>query len=256
MYSIGICDDCQEDIRKIKQCIMSADTAADELLFYEYLSGKEMLEDNVREHDLVFVDMQMPELDGIKTAISLRKKNDNVIIVFCSGYMQPTADNFKARPFRYLIKQSPEETLHNDISECLMEMRRTARIPYLDAQHNGQIVRVRVDQIIYAAIHNKKTKLRITNEEAEVLKLNRENEKDMTEIMCNKRLHEIKDEIERYGFEYAHHSYIVNFKYIIRKEKNVLKLVDDMELNCSRSKDPIFSKHFETYLIHRNITQS
>ncbi len=255
MYSIGICDDSQEDIRKIKNCVTSVDSAADELLFYEYSSGTELLADHTRQHDMVFIDMQMPELDGIQTAISLRKNNDNVIIVFCSGYMQPTADNFKARPFRYLIKQLPDETLYHDIRECLDEMRRSARIPYLDAQHNGQIVRVRIDQIIYAAIHNKKTKLRITKDEAELLKLERENEKDLTEIICNKRLHEIKEEIECYGFEYAHHSYIVNFKYIIRKEKNILKLVDDMELNCSRSKDPVFSRHFEDYLIHRNIIQ-
>lgn len=254
MYSIGICDDSREDIRKIKNLILTVDDATDELLFYEYHSGIELLEDNIRKHNLVFIDMQMPEMDGIQTAISLRNKNENVIIVFCSGYLQPTVDNFKARPFRYLIKQSPEETLHIDIRESLDEMRRTARIPYLDAQHNGQIVRVRVDQIIYAAIHNKKTKLRITKEEAELLKLNRENEKDLTEIICSKRLHDIKTEIESYGFEYAHHSYVVNFKYIIRKEKNILKLVDDMELNCSRSKDPVFSKHFEEYLIHRNIT--
>ncbi len=250
MYKIGICDDCQEDIERMRQIILSNWKSSDKVIIYEYLSGKELLKDADKEHNLIFIDMQMPQTNGIQTALELRRQRSDVIIVFCSGLMQPTPENFKVQPFRYLEKQLPKQDMQKEIQVILHEMERKASIPYLIAQYDGKTVRVRVDQIIYASIHNKATKLFITKEEAERLKLVGEKDNNKIEVICNKRLAEVWTEINRFGFGYAHNSYIVNFKYIVRKDKYVIKLENNVELNCSRSREPVFSKQFEAYLTH------
>ena len=68
MCKIAICDDDKEYREKIKTVIKTEGIlSSNEIRFYEYESGKELLEDADILHDQIFMDMRMPGLDGNKT---------------------------------------------------------------------------------------------------------------------------------------------------------------------------------------------
>ena len=56
------------------------------------------------------------------------------------------------------------------------------------------------------------------------------------------------EELKNQSFEYAHNSYIVNFKAIIGIKNDVITLEDLTTLNISRSKRKIFHSRFADYL--------
>lgn len=61
MCKIAICDDDKEYREKIKTVIETEGIlSSNEIRFYEYESGKELLEDADILHDLIFMDMRMP----------------------------------------------------------------------------------------------------------------------------------------------------------------------------------------------------
>ena len=55
----------------------------------KYYSGEEFIDDLELEFDLVFLDMQMGEIDGITAAIKFRKRNQDAVLVFCTGIQLP-----------------------------------------------------------------------------------------------------------------------------------------------------------------------
>ena len=87
MYKIAICDDDKNYREKIEKVIETEGILPkSEIRFYEYESGKELLKNADILHDLVFMDMRMPGLDGNKSVLKLREYNRAAILVFCSGY--------------------------------------------------------------------------------------------------------------------------------------------------------------------------
>lgn len=76
MYKIAICDDDKNYREKIEKVIETEGILPkSEIRFYEYESGKELLENADILHDLVFMDMRMPGLDGNKSVLKLREYN-------------------------------------------------------------------------------------------------------------------------------------------------------------------------------------
>ena len=92
MYKIAICDDDKNYREKIEKVIETEGILPkSEIRFYEYESGKELLKNADILHDLVFMDMRMPGLDGNKSVLKLREYNRAAILVFCSGYFGSSA---------------------------------------------------------------------------------------------------------------------------------------------------------------------
>lgn len=84
MYKIAICDDDKNYREKIEKVIETEGILPkSEIRFYEYESGKELLKNADILHDLVFMDMRMPGLDGNKSVLKLREYNRAAIL--CSA---------------------------------------------------------------------------------------------------------------------------------------------------------------------------
>lgn len=76
MYKIAICDDDKRYRKTIREIIEHENSLPEnEIRFYEYESGNELLKHTDILHELVFIDIRMPGLDGNQTALKLRNYN-------------------------------------------------------------------------------------------------------------------------------------------------------------------------------------
>ena len=75
---IGICDD-QKEIREILTDKVKKYYPAEDIAVYS--SGEELLAAR-KLPDILFLDVQMPEKDGMETARELRKRDRQMIIIF------------------------------------------------------------------------------------------------------------------------------------------------------------------------------
>ena len=104
--NILICDDCQEDLMALRQNIERFFFNLPDTYDYHIDSfslGTELLKKyNENLYQIVFLDIEMPEINGLEVAKKLRENNNSLFIIFVSSYDQFMKDSFEVQPYQYL----------------------------------------------------------------------------------------------------------------------------------------------------------
>jgi DNA-binding LytR/AlgR family response regulator len=66
---------------------------------------------------MIFLDINMEEIDGIETAREIRKITKNTYIVFVTAFITYALEGYKVDAVRYLLKD--DECLEKAVNECL-----------------------------------------------------------------------------------------------------------------------------------------
>ena len=232
MIRIAICDDEEYYRETIRNVILDRENK-ENVVFYEFESGEEFLQQLWQKYDLVFMDIKMPGIDGNKTAQAFRKINEEAVLIFCTNYSSPTTDSFKVQPYRYIIKDIRNKYLYENIGDILKEVRRKQKNIFLDVLEDGKLTRLVIDEIVYISVAKRGVIIHCY---------------EKPDRFCRRHIKEIYEELKGVGFEHAHNSYIVNLTNIIKLEKNVIVMKNGVALNISRSKKEQFHEAFTNYL--------
>lgn len=65
--------------------------------------------------DLVFLDIEMPDMDGIRLSERIRDIRPRTDIVFVTGYPQFAVDSWAVHPAGYLLKPVTREALQEEV---------------------------------------------------------------------------------------------------------------------------------------------
>lgn len=212
MYKIAICDDDKNYREKIEKVIETEGILPkSEIRFYEYESGKELLENADILHDLVFMDMRMPGLDGNKSVLKLREYNRAAILVFCSGYFEPTPDSINiGQPFRYIMKDLHDRSLKREIPAILSKVKLHCGDYSVTVTSAGRVIRIYTEDILYICLAKRGCSIYVARQG------------EIDEMHCKESLGDLYERLAGRGFEYAHNSYIVNLAKVEGLEKNML----------------------------------
>ena len=152
MYKIAICDDDKRYRKTIREIVEHENSLPEnEIRFYEYESGNELLKHTDILHELVFIDIRMPGLDGNQTALKLRNYNKDAVLIFYSSYFEPTVDSINfGQPFRYIMKDLHDTSLRREIAAIMTEVKRRFLNDYaVTVTSAGKIIRIHTFGLIY-----------------------------------------------------------------------------------------------------------
>ena len=77
----------------------------------QFTSGEALL-NNKEEKDIVFLDVEMPGLNGIYVGNTLRKRYPNILIFIVTSFMEYLDDAMRFHVFRYLSKPIDRQRLY------------------------------------------------------------------------------------------------------------------------------------------------
>lgn len=114
MLRIALCDDeaaARETLFIQLAKFLDEET---EQIVYEFSSGSSAvrwLKKHPGEIDLLFLDVEMPEMNGMETASAIREFDENLLIVFVTGYADYVFDGYRVGAMDYLMKPAGGELL-------------------------------------------------------------------------------------------------------------------------------------------------
>ncbi len=193
-----------------------------------FINGKSFLQ-IVNEYDMVFLDYDLPDINGMEIARSIRANDGRIMIVFLTAFAEHVYDSFEVDAFRYLLKPVDKIKIYETLDKFLdiYNHKRKISIPT-----NTAHVSVDADEVIYIEAAKKHTKVKTTG----------------NEYIANKAISVYQTEIANPHFFRTHRGYIVNMRYISSVEKNTITLTNgEIVLLSSKCRDE-FNKSYMNYL--------
>lgn len=224
MFRIAVCDDeayfRNQEKKLIEQYMRNRGWDCQAEL---YASGKKLLERAYTDlpYDVIFLDINMEEMDGLQTAEKIRGLSESVCIVFVTAYITYAPEGYKVGAVRYLLKE--ETGLENALKECLDTI--TERLNKEEAVcefefRNGK-KKIPTDAILYVESRLHKVIFFVR-------------EDGVKEYSRYDRLDAVEEELRQYGFCRVHQSFLVNMKYAKSVERYKVTLENGTEVGISK----------------------
>lgn len=211
--TIAICDDEKEMRELLKNKIETACPEADIVL---YPTGKELLASKEKS-DLLFLDIQMPGLNGMEVARKLRETNQKIILIFVTALEEYVFEAFDVDAFHYLVKPFSDVKFHKVLQKAVRQYQELCQLPQkqpLNEEENfilvktrGVSTRVLLKDIIYAEVYNRKIVLHTKQGEIEYYG----------------KMSSLEEQLGEDFFR-VHRAYLVHLKYVEKYGSTVVVL--------------------------------
>lgn len=238
VYHAAVVEDDPSMLQYIRQTLADAFAVHKvSMEFDTFPSGDRFLE-MIHDHyhyDLVFLDIEMPGINGIEVCRRIRQINPDSLVVFISGKEELVFQTFEVQPFRFIRKNQYLSQLPALTAACMERLQKSARqIIRFREPHSGDLYSFHVDKIRYVEALGKSCKI-VTDNESIVVK-----GKFMT----------LEELLRDYAFVKPHRSYLVNCNYIYCIGRQSLKLTDQTEIPISRNKSEQIKQQFLEYTMY------
>ena len=126
---IAICDDEKKDISKLQKYISQYNIKTDNnIMVSTYNSASKLLLDyNNFSFDVVLLDIEMPNINGLDIARQLRDVDDDLFIVFTTSYPEYMHESFEIQTFQFLIKPISQMALFNLFNNIIKKINRNSK---------------------------------------------------------------------------------------------------------------------------------
>lgn len=216
-YKIAICDDSDADTQYVLDMVNRWAVSSDYTLqINTFHSAESFLFHYSKESDfdILLLDIEMGDMDGVEMAKKIRKDNDTIQIIFITGYSDYILEGYEVAALHYLIKPVKEEKLSAVLNRAVDKLTKNEKTLHFET--NGEMIRVPIYQIRYADVYGNYVTIHANSD-----------------ITVKMTLGELEKQLDE-RFYRAGRSVIFNLTQISRVTKTEVKLNDGTSVNIPR----------------------
>ena len=216
--TITICDDNEAQITELRRLLDEwSENRPFALTIDEYISAESFLFSYPdKPCDILLLDIEMKEINGMELAKKLRSEGDKLPIVFITGYADYMSEGYEVEALHYLLKPVNKEKLFNVLDRYIK--RHTSKKDEILLQYEDKSLHVSADEIAYIEAVGKKSCVHFA---------------DGKTLLCDKGLGELNKTLTK-NFTLCHRSFAVNLRFIRSIAKEEITLDNGEKIPVSR----------------------
>lgn len=196
----------------------------------EYGDGMEIIEDYRPCYHVIFLDIEMPMLDGMKAARMIREKDPQVVIVFITNVARYAVKGYEVGALDFILKPLKYEAFAAKMSRIVRMADKPSEKSIVVSARSG-MYRIPVSQLIYVEVVGHQVFYHTTEQE----------------IRVSGSLKEAEEMLLKNGFEKCNSCYLVNLRHVKGIRDNYV-LVGNEQLQVSRARKKGFMQAVADYI--------
>ena len=224
---IAVCDDEEKFQIPIRDMILKFYNSLD-VVVDTFSDGRKLLERyDANPYDVLFLDIEMPAMDGITLAKKLRERSEDVFLVFLTGHVEYALEGYEVNALRYLTKPVKEDKLREVLKHV---MEKSTCKHQLMLKSDGEDLRLNVSDIQYFEAQNQYVMV-YTTQSSHLVRAN---------------LGDFEEQLKNDGFFRIHRSYLISLAKVKKIVKSDVIMEGGAGLPISRNnikplKDALYS---------------
>lgn len=233
MIKVSICDDDKEFLKKLSEKIKKQlDSCGTECEIRTYADDTIIVE-KIANTDIVFLDIDMPKINGFEIAEGVYK-GDRPLIIFVTMHDELVYSSIKFRPFRFIRKTHIDEELAEAVGAAVRYITDQSASQKLNVPTGDSETAVNINNITYLEVLGHDVLIHLAD--------------GRQPIKSYGTLLSFENQLTDRGFIRTHKSFLVNLKYIYSIDSKDIILDDKTVIPMSRYKSESVKEKWGEYL--------
>ena len=225
----ALCDDDKYVTEEVKKLIL--EHAKENRLTVdidEFESGEKLL-NSEKNYDIIVLDYQLGNTDGLTVARELRKRNVLSCIIFLTSYPHFMIDAFEVNTFRFLLKPIDKSKLFKALDDYIRIVDANYPITLLQ---NKKLEKINSNEICFIEADGKYSNIHLKD----------------TIMHCSKTLSGVAKLLPKYCFVKTHRAFVVNLHYIQSYSSDTVYLSNGESAYLSKNYQKSFQTSYMNFL--------
>lgn len=232
MINVAIVDDCQTDIETLKKALLTLQNDFSvEFNIFQFQSGTSLLLNYESKYDLIFLDIELVNENGIQIARDLRKIDKTVIIIFVTNVAKYAAEGYEVDALDFIVKPVNKSALKLKMSRIISRLHKTKSDTIIIKSIQDEVIKLSIERIMYVEVDDHYVIFHTTDgifKEYQSLK-------------------QIKNQLPEKTFVYCNRGTLVNLSYVKSIKKDMC-LINDESIPISRPQKNNFINAYVEFL--------
>ena len=232
MLLIAVCDDipieCAGIAKQIETILKQSNT---DFMIKKFFGGLELIQSR-ESFDIIFLDIKMPNINGMELAKQIRKQGRQSLIIFITSASEYVFDAFDVEAFQYLLKPIQTDKLKNVLEKATKKMQIDANIDFLMISANRQIQKVFLKDILYIESIGRIAKIHCNNGTLETYE----------------QIGILEDKLSDKFFFRCHKCFLVNLNFVDAFNKTEVRLENGEKIMLAKRRYEDFQKAILSYM--------